>query len=150
MQTVVNNGWIKTASTEHAVFDGVGAELTKYEGQKVSLYFALTPGSDDKALHFLTIENVNVVLSEPGQTPPLESETENPEPEQSELESTEAETKVPVVDRDEGDTEQGGNQPAPDEPLPDTRNNKWGAYIAIAIIVSAVIVAGVLVAKRRI
>ena len=60
VQQVMSNGWIKSASAGHAVFENVGVDLSEYKGQTVTVYFAVTPGADDKALHFLTIENLLV------------------------------------------------------------------------------------------
>ena len=60
VQTVMANGWIKSASAGHAVFENVGVDLSEYKGQTVTVSFAVTPGADDKALHFLTIENLLV------------------------------------------------------------------------------------------
>ena len=60
VEQVMANGWIKTASAGHAMFENVGVDLSEYQGQTVTVSFAVTPGADDKALHFLTIENVQV------------------------------------------------------------------------------------------
>lgn len=60
VQQVMANGWIKSASGGHAVFENVGVDLSEYKGQTVTVSFAVTPGADDKALHFLTIENLLV------------------------------------------------------------------------------------------
>lgn len=57
---VTNNKWIKVLSAEHAVFEGAEADLSEYAGQTVNIYFGVTPGTDDRACHFLTIENVAV------------------------------------------------------------------------------------------
>ena len=86
VQTVMANGWIKTASAGHAVFENVGVDLSEYKGQTVTVSFAVTPGADDKALHFLTIENLLVPA-------PVETTTEQAteEPTTEEI-STEAET----------------------------------------------------------
>ncbi len=81
VQQVMANGWIKTASAGHAVFENVGVDLSQYQGQTVSVHFAVTPGADDKALHFLTIENLAVPA-------PVESTEETTE------EVTEPETTV--------------------------------------------------------
>ena len=86
VQTVMANGWIKTASAGHAVFENVGVDLSEYKGQTVTVSFAVTPGADDKALHFLTIENLLVPA-------PVETTTEQAteEPTTEEI-TTEAET----------------------------------------------------------
>ena len=42
------------------MFENVGVDLSEYKGQTVTVYFAVTPGADDKALHFLTVENLLV------------------------------------------------------------------------------------------
>ena len=55
-----SNGWVKTISDEHAVFTDVEANLSMFAGQTIDVHFAVTPGSDDKALHFITIENIAV------------------------------------------------------------------------------------------
>ncbi len=88
VQQVMANGWIKTASAGHAVFENVGVDLSEYQGQTVTVSFAVTPGADDKALHFLTIENLAV----PAPTPTTEETTEQPT---TEPESTEAPTSAP-------------------------------------------------------
>ena len=64
VQQVMANGWIKSASGGHAVFEDVGVDLSEYKGQTVTVSFAVTPGADDKALHFLTIENLLVPVPE--------------------------------------------------------------------------------------
>jgi cell division septation protein DedD len=86
VQTVMANGWVKTASAGHAVFENVGVDLSEYKGQTVTVSFAVTPGADDKALHFLTIENLAVPA-------PVETTTEQAteEPTTEEI-TTEAET----------------------------------------------------------
>lgn len=60
VQEVMANGWIKFASAGHAMFENVGVDLSEYKGQTVTVSFAVTPGADDKALHFLTVENLVV------------------------------------------------------------------------------------------
>ena len=57
---VTDNVWVKSVSPEHAAFTDVEANLNIFAGQTVDLHFAVTPGSDDKALHFLTIENITI------------------------------------------------------------------------------------------
>jgi hypothetical protein len=91
VQTVMANGWIKTASVDHAVFENVGVDLSEYKGQTVTVSFAVTPGADDKALHFLTIENLLVPA-------PVETTTEQAteEPTTEEI-STEAPMTEAVV-----------------------------------------------------
>ena len=49
------NGWIKSASAGHAMFENVGVDLSEYQGQTVTVSFAVTPGADDRALNFLTM-----------------------------------------------------------------------------------------------
>lgn len=99
VQQVMANGWIKSASAGHAVFEDVGVDLSEYAGQTVSVSFAVTPGTDDKALHFLTIENLTVPKAE-------EPTTEEP--------TTEAPTEAPTT---EAPTEQPTEQPT--EPVAD-------------------------------
>ena len=57
---VTGNGWIKSASENHAVFTDVEAYLGMFAGETIDVHFAVTPGTDDKALHFLTIEDIAV------------------------------------------------------------------------------------------
>ena len=172
VQTVVNNGWIKTASAEHAVFEGVGAPLAKYEGQTLSLYFALTPGSDDKALHFLTIENLSVALSEAEPLPPSENDPEDKDPEPEAPEPIEPDDPEPIQPEDPNPNDPepiqpDGNDPEPDpdtnedtpvpseDPPSDDRQSrnlidKWILCAVIVILVCGVILlACVLLIKRR-
>ena len=60
---VTANGWVKSVSAEHGAFTDVEANLDMFAGETINVYFAVTPGSNDKALHFLTIENI--VVPEP-------------------------------------------------------------------------------------
>ena len=60
---VTQNGWVKSVSAEHGAFTDVEANLDMFAGETINVYFAVTPGSNDKALHFLTIENI--VVPEP-------------------------------------------------------------------------------------
>lgn len=93
VEQVMANGWIKTASAGHAVFENVGVDLSEYKGQTVSVSFAVTPGADDKALHFLTIENVVVPA-------PVESTEEVTEPATEVITEpiTEAPAEVPTAE----------------------------------------------------
>ena len=97
VQEVMANGWIKSASAGHATFENVGVDLSEYKGQTVTVSFAVTPGADDKALHFLTIENLLV----PAPVESTEQTTEEvtteeittEEPTTEEVVTTEAETE---------------------------------------------------------
>ena len=57
---VSTNGWVKTTSETNAMFNDVEANLDMFAGKTVNVHFAVTPGTDDKALHFLTIEGIVV------------------------------------------------------------------------------------------
>ena len=57
---VSSNEWVRSISEEHGAFTDVEVLLDIFAGQTVSVHFAVTPGADDKALHFLTIENITV------------------------------------------------------------------------------------------
>ena len=60
---VTSNVWVKSVSAEHGAFTDVEANLDMFAGQTIDVHFAVTPGADDKALHFLTIEDI--VVPEP-------------------------------------------------------------------------------------
>ena len=60
---VTQNAWVKSVTAEHGAFTDVEAYLGMFAGETIDVHFAVTPGSDDKALHFLTIENI--VVPEP-------------------------------------------------------------------------------------
>lgn len=89
---VMANGWIKTASPGHAVFEDVGVDLSAYAGQTVTVSFALTPGSDDKALHFLTVENLAVPVKEEPTTEEVTTEEVTTEEATTEEATTEEST----------------------------------------------------------
>lgn len=111
VQTVTTNGWIKTASAGHAVFEDVGVDLSEYEGQTVTVSFAVTPGADDKALHFLTIENLLVPVKEVPTTEEPTTEAPTTEAPTTEEPATEAPTtEAPATEEPttEAPTEQGG------------------------------------------
>ncbi len=100
VQQVMANGWIKTASAGHAMFENVGVDLSEYKGQTVTVSFAVTPGADDKALHFLTIENLLVPAPAPTTEETTEEPTEEPTTEEITTEAdvaTEPETE-PVAE----------------------------------------------------
>lgn len=103
---VMANGWIKTASGTHAVFENVGADLSEYKGKTVDVHFAVTPGADDKALHFLTVKGVYVgakaapETEEPETEPPVTGapETEETATDTAPATDTHAETDIPPAD----------------------------------------------------
>ena len=138
IQTVTGNGWIKTASAEHAVFENVGVDLSAYVGQSVTVSFAVTPGADDKALHFLTIENLAVPAPEV-----TETETEAP---------TETETEVPTETETETETETDAVTEAPTtEPEQTTQPAEGGCKSAVTagMAMLACIALGALVLGKR-
>ena len=90
---VMANGWIKSASGEHAVFENVGVDLSAYVGQTVTVSFAVTPGADDKALHFLTVENLLVPAKEEPTTEEVTTEEVTTEEVTTEQSTTEAPTE---------------------------------------------------------
>lgn len=95
VQQVMANGWIKSASAGHAMFENVGVDLSEYKGQTVTVHFAVTPGADDKALHFLTIENL--VIPAPVETTVEQTTEEVTTEEVTTLPETEA-TVAPEIE----------------------------------------------------
>ncbi len=103
VQQVMANGWIKSASAGHAMFENVGVDLSEYVGQTVTVSFAVTPGADDKALHFLTVENLVV---------PAKEEPTTEEPTTEEPTTEEVTTEAPTT---EAPTEEVTTEPAPEK-----------------------------------
>ena len=124
VQQVMANGWIKSASAGHAVFENVGVDLSEYQGQTVTVYFAVTPGSDDKALHFLTIENLLVPA-------PVESTEETTEEVTTEAETTEQATTAEEVTTETVTTES--------ETQPVAEKKGCGSVIGGAFVVMALL-----------
>ncbi|MBQ7378637.1 MAG: phosphodiester glycosidase family protein [Clostridia bacterium] len=136
-QTVMANGWIKSASAGHAVFENVGVDLSEYQGQTVTVSFAVTPGADDKALHFLTIENLAV----PAPAPSTEEETDPPAEE-----TTEAKTEPDVSEQV---TTSAPVTEAPTEQV--TEPSRGGCQSAVfgGVAVIACITLGAVLIKKR-
>ena len=146
-QLVMANGWIKTASAGHAVFENVGVDLSEYAGQTVTVSFAVTPGADDKALHFLTIENLLVaapeVPTEPETEEPTEETTEEvtePTTEEVTEPTTEATTQLP--------TEQVTEAPT-DVPTEPAAQGGCGAVVCGGAVVLVCVALGVVLTKKR-
>ena len=57
---VTDNVWVKSVSPEHGAFTDVEILLNIFAGQTVDVHLAVTPGADDKALHFMTIEDITI------------------------------------------------------------------------------------------
>ena len=126
VQQVMANGWIKSASAGHAMFENVGVDLSEYKGQTVTVSFAVTPGADDKALHFLTVENLLV----PAPAPTTEEVTEEP--------TTEETTEAPTT---EAPTTEAPTATAPEtEPAPEKKgcgSVVGGAFALVAMLAVA-------------
>lgn len=131
---VMANGWIKTASGSNAVFDGVGADLSEYEGETLTVYFAVTPGADDKALNFLVIENVSVKA-------PEESTTAAPETADTDEESTALETEASQAESTEGD--------ATDSDKTDKKPVSTVTFIIIGAAVLVIVAAVLVILKKK-
>ena len=108
VQEVMANGWIKSASGGHAMFEDVSVDLSEYIGKTVTVSFAVTPGADDKALHFLTIENLVV----PAKEEPTTEEPTTEEPTTEEVTTEAPTTEAPTT---EAPTEEDATEPAPEK-----------------------------------
>ncbi len=136
VEQVMANGWIKTASAGNAVFENVGVDLSEYQGQTVTVSFAVTPGADDKALHFLTIENVVV-----------------PAPADSTEEVTEPATEAPTEQATEPVTQAQTQAPAEQVPEQSTApEEKGGCNSSVfggALVIACITLGAVMIKKRR-
>ena len=108
VQEVMANGWIKSASGGHAMFEDVSVDLSEYIGKTVTVSFAVTPGADDKALHFLTIENLVV----PAKEEPTTEEPTTEEPTTEEVTTEAPTTEAPTT---EAPTEEDATEPTPEK-----------------------------------
>lgn len=148
-QQVMANGWIKTASAGHAVFENVGVDLSEYAGQTVTVSFAVTPGADDKALHFLTIENLVVAVPEE----PTESETETEAPTEETTEETTQETTQEVTEPTTEATTQLPTEQvteAPTEAITEpAAQGGCGAVVCGGAVVLACAALGIALTKKR-
>lgn len=118
VKLVSDNAWIKSIAKDHAVFTDVEANLEQYAGSSVSVHFAVTPGNDDKALHFLTIENIVVPVKPEGEEPTTGEDTTD--------EPTEVTTEVPTEDNTDVITD-GTTTSAPDISEENTSNDQTDA-----------------------
>ncbi len=138
-QQVMANGWIKSASAGHAVFENVGVDLSEYVGQTVTVSFAVTPGADDKALHFLTIENLVVAAPAPSTEEETEAPTEETTEQVTEPEASEqVTTSAPVPE-------------APSEQVtePEAKGGCKSAVFGSALIMACAALGFVLTKKRK-
>ena len=138
-QQVMANGWIKSASAGHAVFENVGVDLSEYVGQIVTVSFAVTPGADDKALHFLTIENLVVAAPAPSTEEETEAPTEETTEQITEPEASEqVTTSAPVPE-------------APSEQVtePEAKGGCQSAVFGSALIMACAALGFVLTKKRK-
>ena len=134
VQTVMANGWIKSASAGHAVFENVGVDLSEYKGQTVTVSFAVTPGADDKALHFLTIENLLVPA-------PVETTEETTEQATEEITTEEITTEAETV----GSIQESTAEP---ETSPVAEKKGCGSVIGGAFAVVAILALACVVKKK--
>ncbi len=130
VQEVMSNGWIKSASGGHAMFENVGVDLSEYVGRTVTVSFAVTPGADDKALHFLTIENLVVPAKEEPTTEEVTTQEVTTEETTTEAPTTETPTEAPTT------------EPAPEKGC---KSVAFGGFAVIA----AVALGAVCFGKRR-
>ena len=132
VQQVMANGWIKSASAGNAMFENVGVDLSEYQGQTVTVSFAVTPGADDKALHFLTIENVVV-----------------PAPVVSTEEVTEPATEAPTEQVTEPATEDESEVPTEEVTAPEEKGGCKSASLGGAFVIACITLGAVMIKKRR-
>ncbi len=136
VQQVMANGWIKSASAGNAMFENVGVDLSEYQGQTVTVSFAVTPGADDKALHFLTIENVVVPA-------PAVSTEEVTEP------VTETPTEQVTEQVTEPATEDVPEAPSEEVTAPEEKGGCKSVALGGAFVIACVTLGAVMIKKRR-